>query len=205
VSPRGVRIPNIRAQLFDAADRVLDRDGPAGLSNRAITTEAGVANGILHRHFADLDQFLAAYVADRLRLIVEGAAALPGRAGQATLVGNLTDAALAVFGPRAQAVMTLVSARPAIAASMNHGPEDGFGGLDAVEGAFSRYLEAEQALGRISKDADTATLAFSLLGVIHHLVVTYPAGVPDLADRVGRITIALVNGMGPPTTPARRG
>ncbi len=204
MSPRGVRIPNIRDDLFDATDRVLDREGPTGITNRAITTEAGVSNGILHRHFTDLDEFLAEYVADRLRLIVDAAAALPAKAGQATLAENLTDAALTVFGQRAQAVMTLVNARPTLITAMAHASETGSGGLNEIEGAFRRYLEAEKAVGRISKDADTATLAFSLLGTIHHLVVTYPAGVEDLEDRVGRITTALVNGMGTATQPARQ-
>lgn len=201
MSPRGVPIANLRGQLFDAADRVLERDGPAGLSNRAITAEAGVSNGILHRHFTDLDQFLAAYVIERLRSIVASVAALPARAGQATVVENLTEATLAVFGARAQAVMTLVSARPALVMAMNHAPEGGSADLGDIEGAFCRYLDAEKALGRIAQDADTATLAFSLLGAIHHLVVTYPAGVPQLEERVRRITTALANGMGPSAQP----
>ena len=54
---RGVAIPEVREQLFAAADRVLTRTGPAGLTTRAITAEAGVANGVLHRHFRDLDSF----------------------------------------------------------------------------------------------------------------------------------------------------
>src|SRR5580700_4660424 len=55
---RGVAIPEVREQLFAAADRVLARDGPAGLTTRAVTAEAGVANGVMHRHFRDLDEFL---------------------------------------------------------------------------------------------------------------------------------------------------
>lgn len=197
MSPRGVQIPNIREHLFDATDRVLEREGPTALTNRAITTEAGVANGIIHRHFADLDQFLAEYVVDRLRLIVATAATLPAKAGQGTVVENLTAAALAVFGERAQAVMTLVNARPALVMAMNHASDGGSARLGDIEDAFRNYLDAERALGRISKDADTATLAFSLLGAIHHLVVTYPAGVPQLEERVARITGALANGMRP--------
>lgn len=198
MSPRGVRIPNIRGELFDAADRVLERDGPTGLSNRSVTTEAGVSNGILHRHFTDLDHFLAEYVADRLGLIAESAATLPAEAGLATVTENLATAALAIFGPRGQAVMALVTARPAVAAAMPHTSGGTASGLDDVEGAFCRYLDAEKALGRISKDADTAILAFSFLGAIHHLVVTNTAGIPDLPERIGRIAAAIVNGMGTP-------
>ena len=80
---RGVAIPEVREQLFAAADRVLARDGPAGLTTRAVTAEAGVANGVLHRHFRDLDDFLASFIASRLQAIADSAAALPSRAGRA--------------------------------------------------------------------------------------------------------------------------
>ena len=77
---RGVAIPEVREQLFAAADRVLTRDGPTGLTTRAVTAEAGVANGVMHRHFRDIEEFLASFVASRLGVIADGAAALPGTA-----------------------------------------------------------------------------------------------------------------------------
>ena len=60
--PTGVAIRDVREQLFDAAERVLLRDGPSALTSRAVTTEAGCAKGVLHRHFADFDAFLAELV-----------------------------------------------------------------------------------------------------------------------------------------------
>jgi AcrR family transcriptional regulator len=50
--PAGVTIRDPRGQLFGGAGRVLLRDGPGGLTSRAVTAEAGVAKGVLHRHFA---------------------------------------------------------------------------------------------------------------------------------------------------------
>jgi hypothetical protein len=41
--PAGVALRDPRQQLFDAAARVLLRDGVTGLTSRAVTTEAGVA------------------------------------------------------------------------------------------------------------------------------------------------------------------
>ena len=71
-------------QLFAAADRVLVRDGPAGLTTRTVTAEAGVANGVLHRHFRDLDEFLASFVAGERQAVADGTGcppwAAPGRA-----------------------------------------------------------------------------------------------------------------------------
>ena len=64
--PTGVAIRDPREQLFDAAERVLLRDGPNALTSRAVTAEAGCAKGVLHRHFADFDAFLAELVLDRI-------------------------------------------------------------------------------------------------------------------------------------------
>lgn len=196
MSPRGVAIPEVREQLFAATDRLLARSGPAGLSTRAITGEAGVANGMLHRHFRDLDAFLAEFTADRLQAIADRAAALPARAGHGTVTGNLTAATLALFGSDAVALMNLVAARPELAASAGHATAEG-DGLGEVENHFATYLDAEKKLGRIAADADTQTLAFALLGSVHHLTMTNPAGLPDLPGRVHRIVRALVAGMEP--------
>src|ERR1700728_3286278 len=74
--PTGVAIRDVREQLFDAAERVLLRDRPDALTSRAVTTEAGVAKGVLHRHFADFDAFLAEVVLDRVGRMDSQAAAL---------------------------------------------------------------------------------------------------------------------------------
>jgi AcrR family transcriptional regulator len=133
VSPRGVAIPEVREQLFAATDRLLVRSGPAGLSTRAITGEAGVANGMLHRHFRDLDAFLAEFAADRLQAIADGAAELPARAGHGTVTGNLTDATLELFGAHALALMNLVAVRPELGPAIEHVTAAGSGGLGDVE------------------------------------------------------------------------
>jgi AcrR family transcriptional regulator len=191
---RGVPIPEVREQLFAAADRVLARDGPAGLTTRAVTAEAGVSNGMLHRHFRDLDDFLASFVAGRLQGIADSAAALPGRAGQGQVTSNLTEATLAVFGADAQAVMSLVAAKPETGAALEH-DADRAGGLGDIEQQFTAYLDAEKKLGRIGHGADTQALAFTLLGSAHHLVITRRHDAADLRRQLRRIVAALAAGM----------
>lgn len=191
---RGVAIPEVREQLYAAADRVLTRDGPAGLTTRAVTAEAGVANGVLHRHFRDLDEFLASYAASRFQAIAGAAAALPSRAGHDSVTANLTDAAVAVFGPGAQTLMTLVATRPELGQALDHSAGS-TGGLSDIERHFTAYLDAEKKLGRIGPGADTETLAFTLLGTVHHLVVSRRTDEPDLRQQLQRITAALMAGM----------
>ena len=188
---RGVAIPEVREQLLAAADRVLARDGPAALTTRAVTAEAGVANGVLHRHFRGLDEFLAAFIATRLEAVAGGAAALPGRAGDGTVTGNLTEATVAVFGASSQAVMSLAVAKPELGPALEHAA----GGLGDVERHFAAYLDAEKKLGRIGSGADTQTLAFTLLGTVHHLILTRRGDAPGLRGQVRKIVAALVAGM----------
>jgi len=196
--PRGVAIPEVREQLFAATDRVLARAGPSGLTTRAITAEAGVANGVLHKHFRDLDAFLAEFAATRLAALAGTAASLPARAGQGSIAANLTDATAALFGADAQALMNLVAARPELGPAVAHAaPPAGGGGIGDVESHFAAYLDAEKQAGRIAVGTDTQALAFTLIGAIHHLVITSPGGVPDLAQRVRRIVAALLAGAGP--------
>jgi AcrR family transcriptional regulator len=198
---RGVAIPEVREQLFAAADRVLARDGPAALTTRAVTAEAGVANGVLHRHFRDLDEFLASFAAGRLQAIADAAAALPGRAGHGSITGNLTKATVAVFGASAQALMSLVAARPDLSQAIEHDAGRA-GGLGDIKRHFAAYLDAEKELGRIGPGADTGTLAFTLLGTVHHLVITHQGDASGLPRHVRRIVTALITGMGAGTAQA---
>ena len=79
--PTGIHIIDAPRQLLDAAERVLLRDGPDALTSRAVTDEAGVAKGVLHRHFADFEDLLAALVVDRAARIDTQATALRNSAG----------------------------------------------------------------------------------------------------------------------------
>src|ERR1700743_1056886 len=82
--PTGVAIRAPRGQLFGATGRVLGRDGPAALPSRAVTAEAGVAKGVLHRHFADFDAFLTDLALDRIAVIGRQAADPGAAAGTGT-------------------------------------------------------------------------------------------------------------------------
>src|SRR5262249_1532687 len=196
--PRGVAIPEVREQLFAATDRVLARAGPSGLTTRAITAEAGVANGVLHKHFRDLDAFLAEFAATRLAALAGTAASLPARPGQGSTAATPPAPARARRAPAAAAGITLPAARGAPAPAVAHAaPPAGGGGIGDVESHFAAYLDAEKQAGRIAAGTDTQALAFTLIGAIHHLVITSPGGVPDLAQRARRIVAALPAGAGP--------
>ena len=112
--PRGQAIPDAREALFEAADRILARQGPQGITSRALTDEAGVAKGVLHNHFHDLDDFLISYAVDRIAAAFAHTESLLAHVGKRQVAGNLTDAATDLFGSGALTVSALMSSPPGL-------------------------------------------------------------------------------------------
>jgi AcrR family transcriptional regulator len=177
--PTGVAIRDAREQLFGAAERVLLRDGPNALTSRAVTTEAGCAKGVLHRHFADFDAFLAELVLDRIARIGGQAAALRESAGTGTVAGNLSGALTELFGPVAVAIVALITFRDDLRARLRQERPAGVPLLTEATAMIASYLTAERELGRIAADADVGTLAPTLIGAGHLLFADREAGPPE--------------------------
>jgi AcrR family transcriptional regulator len=177
--PTGVAIRDAREQLFGAAERVLLRDGPNALTSRAVTTEAGCAKGVLHRHFADFDAFLAELVLDRIARIGGQAAALRESAGTGTVAGHLTGALTDLFGPVAVAIVALITFRDDLRARLRQERPAGVPLLTEATAMIASYLTAERKLGRIAADADVGTLAPTLIGAGHLLFADREGGPPE--------------------------
>jgi AcrR family transcriptional regulator len=178
--PTGVHIRDARQQLLDAAERVLLRAGASGLTSRAVTDEADVAKGVLHRHFADFDDFLAELVRGRVARVEDRAAALRGSAGTGTVAGNLTRALVELFDPVAVSVVGLVVFRDELRSRLRERtPSPGVPVLAEAGAALAGYLTEERALGRIAADADVDSLALSLIGATHLLYAGRRPTPPD--------------------------
>jgi AcrR family transcriptional regulator len=189
-----VAIRDARGQLFDAAERVLRRDGPNGLTSRAVTTEAGCAKGVLHKHFADFDAFLAELVADRIARIGTQATALCESAGTGTVAGNLTDALTALFESVAVAIVALVTFRDELRARLRQAWPAGVPVLTEAVTMIASYLTAERGLGRIAADADVDTLAPTLIGA-GHLLFADRKGAPPEAEAVRKMVTTVIAGV----------
>jgi AcrR family transcriptional regulator len=200
--PTGVAIRDVREQLFAAAERVLLRAGPHALTSRAVTTEAGCAKGVLHRHFADFDAFLTELVMDRIARLADDAAALQAAVGTGTVTGNLTDALTSVFGPVAVAIVSLITFRDDLRARLRQTRPRGVPLLTEATEMIAGYLDAERHLGRIAADADVAVLAPTLIGAGHLLFADRENPPPDAAA-VHRAVSAVMAGVvtGKPATP----
>jgi AcrR family transcriptional regulator len=192
--PTGVAIRDVREQLFDAAERVLLRDGPHALTSRAVTTEAGCAKGVLHRHFADFDTFLAELIADRIARLEDQAAGLRESAGSGTVAGNLTDALTSLFGPVAVAIISLITFRDDLRARLRQTTPCGVPLLNEAAVMLGSYLSAERDLGRIAAGADVGTLAATLLGAAHLLFADREGAPPD-AQTLRKVVLTVVRGV----------
>ncbi|KRV46413.1 TetR family transcriptional regulator [Wenjunlia vitaminophila] len=193
--PTGVHLRDARQQLFDAAERVLLRDGPNGLTSRAVTDEAGCAKGVLHRHFTDFDAFLTELVLDRAARLETQARTLREAAGTGTVTDNLTGALTALFGPVPMAIIPLVTFRDELRTRLRQArPGGGVAILADVTTAITAYLTDERDMGRIAADADIDSLALSLVGGGHLLFVDRDPGPPTTAA-VNRLVTTVLAGV----------
>ena len=191
--PTGVALRDAREQLFDAAERILLRDGSAALTSRAVTTEAGCAKGVLHRHFAGFDEFLAEFVVDRMGQLDGQAAALRDVAGTGTVAGNLTAALTALYGSAAVAIVGLVAARESLRVRLQQSWPAGIPVVTEAMTMVAAYLAAERGLGRIAAGTDVDYLAPALVGGVH-LMFTRGDNTPPQAAAISRVVSTVLAG-----------
>lgn len=192
--PTGVALGDAREQLFSAAERVLLREGPHALTSRAVTSEAGCAKGVLHRHFADFDTFLAELVQDRIARIDTQAAALRSCAGTGTVADNLTAALATLFDSVALGILGLVTSRQDLLTRLRKTTPTGVPVLTEATAMVASYLVAERDLGRIAADADIDTLAPMLIGT-GHLLFAAREGTAPQAEAVRKAVTTTIAGV----------
>ena len=185
--PTGIPFRDLRGRLFAAVRRVLRRDGPSALSSRAVTTEAGVAKGVLHRHFADFDAFLAAFVLARVERLDGQAAELRAAAGSGTVAGNVAAALSAALDSDALAIVALVTSRRELRARLRLTTPSGIPLLAETVRMLAGYLTAERGLGRMPLDADVDELALILVGAAQLQLADGPGDVDALRSLVAAV------------------
>jgi AcrR family transcriptional regulator len=198
-----------RAQLVDAAERVLRDKGLARATTKEIAREAGYAEGTLYLHFADKLDLVRAVHEKLLPAFVEVVRHLPERAGTGTVQGNLTELAhgalrlyrdLMPLGSSLFADPELLRRFRALLAERGGGPHRAWEPVVA-------YLEAEQVLGRVAAKADPAAATLLLLGACQQLVfvelMSGPETLPfrDRPDPAAELVATLLAGLSPDPSP----
>jgi AcrR family transcriptional regulator len=201
--------PGTRAQLVDAAERVLRSKGLARATTKEIAREAGCAEGTLYLHFADKLDLVRAVHEKLLPAFVEVVSHLPERAGRGTVEGNLTDlarSALRLYRDMLPLGSSLFADPELLGRFRARLAERGGGPHRAWEPVVA-YLRAEQALGRVAADADPAAAALLLLGACEQLtfveLMTGPETLPfrDRPDPAAELVAALLAGLSPTRAP----
>jgi AcrR family transcriptional regulator len=179
--------------LFHGAEQVLARNGVSGLTSRAVTSEAGVAKGVMHRHFSDFDAFLAQLVLDRAARLEEPARQLRNAVGTGTVAANLADALTKVFTPLGVAIVALVITRDGLRARLRDAGAPRFPLIAEGLAMVDAYLAEEQAVGRVAATADIPALSPALIGSVHLLFTDSENGTPGKAD-ICRVVSAALRG-----------
>lgn len=188
---------DLRAACLRAARELLEENGSAGLSLRAVARRAGVSPTAPYRHYADRDALVSAVAAE----------------GYLELAGHLADAHPSPATPDDLAAVAVAYVRfaldhPALFRAMFIEPCDPDGpDRAAATAAVSAYV------GTIVRSAFTSTdpdaLATAVWALVHGLALLHldgklDASTPDVvADRVRAAVHALLSAS--PTAPPIRG
>jgi AcrR family transcriptional regulator len=177
---------DLRAACLRAAMELLEADGAAGLSVRAVARRAGVSPGAPYRHYADRDALVSAVAA-------EGYRELAGYLSAAHPSPSTPEDLAAV----AVAYVQFALEHPALFRTMFSDPCDGESSERvAATTAIAEYVGA--LVRRAFPGADPDALSTAIWAVVHGLAFLHLDGKLDtstpqvVADRVRAAVLALV-------------
>lgn len=158
---------DLRNALREAAIAILEDEGLAGLSLRAVARKAGVSHAAPYRHYSNHEALLVELAVEgygELRVTIVAAAATPmEKADRITAIGG--------------AYMRFVSKRPALAKLM-------FGWRMAEHDAVPEFVAAAESIGtEIGTMLGDPTLGLAVWSTVHGLAVLILEDQIDLGQR----------------------
>lgn len=158
---------DLRNALRQSAREILEGEGLAALSLRAVARRVGVSHAAPYRHFPNHEALLADLAVEgfsELREAIAGAAAAPG--GQADKIAEI-----------GAAYMRFAVRRPALARLM-------FGSQMPNRSGFPLLGEVAEVIGvEIGKALDDSVLGLAVWGAVHGLTMLVLEDVIDLGQR----------------------
>lgn len=199
MAPRGVVSRTAREDLLAAATRLLEQGGPRAVTVREIAALAGVATGLLYKHFADLDDLLVALVLERFQEQAARGKALSRSVGGGSVAANLSSFGQRLCDSGNLRLAQVMIQRPDLAGRARdavgalHTP-----GLEQIENSVAEYLGAEQVRGRIDPHADPDAASVMLVNGWHRVLLQPHADETIARRRIDVITDTLMRGLGLP-------
>lgn len=172
----------LRASLLDHARRLIERDGAAALTMRALAAEAGCAVGLPYKVFSGREEIVAELVGAEFRRLRQEFDAWAASAGTGTVGANLARYARLFVTAETPVFRLVGEGSDAGLESAAGAAAESSGLLEAFGNTVAGYLAAEKRLGRVAAGVDEDAFGFLITGAIHNLVHVgdgYPR--PDLA------------------------
>ncbi|MDP6344889.1 MAG: TetR/AcrR family transcriptional regulator [Alphaproteobacteria bacterium] len=201
---RGRKSEASRAQILDAAARLLRDQGYGAMTLRQIAERADIKAGSVYYHFASKDEILDAVLARGLHVVIEAVegrlAALPAGAGHLERIAAAVAAhleALLAHGDYTSAGIRTFGQVPEASRQKDERLREEYIAL------WQHLLQQAQAAGEIRADLDTSVLRALLLGSLNWTVEWYdPARQP--VETVATQTVdILFRGIAAPPMDAR--
>jgi AcrR family transcriptional regulator len=164
------RMSDNRQNIINATERLLQTKGLTRLTTREIAREAKVAEGLIYHHFKDKAELIYEVVSERFNETKNLLQNLPLQVGTRTLPEILEDVLYAIYSANYETVLmicSIFSDRHLMTQMQKIMEERNLGPRRANEG-LKVFLEAEQRMGRLSKNADPATAAKCLQMISLH-------------------------------------
>jgi AcrR family transcriptional regulator len=162
---------NLRSALLRAAGKMLEKDGPAGVSLRGAARRAEVSHNAPYRHFADRDALLAELAAEGFEMLGEAMREHSGR-------------------EMGEAYVSFALAHPQRFRLM-------FGGTVPLAkhehlraAAAATYQALVKAFGDLPKAELAAAAAWSLVHGLAHLKLDGHLAAQSIADVIGAVRFA---------------
>jgi AcrR family transcriptional regulator len=184
-----------REDILGAAARIMRDEGYARATTKQIARAAGYSEATLYKHFQDKTEIFLRVLEEQTPGLAALLAHLDRRAGTGDLRGNLEDlvaTAVSFYVDTFPIAVSLYSSRALLAAHRDRVRELG-GGPHMPEERLTRYLAAEQRLGRIGPSADPQAMAQLLFGAcFQQAFLADFAGEPPAGERLADLARRLV-------------
>ena len=186
--------PSSRERIVDAAARVMREEGLAGATTKAIAAAAGYSEAMLYKHFADKQELFLAVLKERLPSLGSGPQDPPGTGELKDRLAHLVEQLLGFFVETFPLAASIFGAPKLLEQHREGLRVHGAGPIGPVL-AVKNYLDAERDLGRVSSQADTETIAQTLVGFAFHqaFLAAFEGDdrVTDAADRARAVVAAV--------------
>jgi AcrR family transcriptional regulator len=157
---------DMQDRILKATRRILESQGLAYATTKAIAKEAGCAEGSLYVHFKNRGDLLLAVFKECLPQLLNPLSGLAFQVGEGTVEGNLKNLFIH-FLPFYRQVAPLMGALfsdLSLLQSYQESLQTSGQGPHISKNHLSAYLKAEQRLGRIQSDVDIDFFSEVLMG-----------------------------------------